>query len=67
MISTKLFKVQEDLQSVRILFEEYAQSLGFDLDFQNFDEELSTLPFTSIFVFYSQHGFGHLQKMKRRQ
>jgi ribosomal protein S18 acetylase RimI-like enzyme len=36
--------INEDIQNVRLLFEEYANSLGFDLDFQNFDNELKTLP-----------------------
>ena len=38
-ISTK-----EDLLEVRNLFEEYAGSLGIDLDFQGFHEELAGLP-----------------------
>ena len=33
-----------DLATVRVLFREYAQSLGFALDFQGFESELATLP-----------------------
>jgi hypothetical protein len=35
---------EEDLSRGRALFEEYASSLHFDLDFQNFREELTGLP-----------------------
>ncbi len=34
----------EDFQQVKTLFLEYASSLGFDLSFQNFEEELENLP-----------------------
>jgi putative acetyltransferase len=34
----------EDVGKVRVLFEEYASSLSFDLSFQNFQEELVSLP-----------------------
>ena len=37
-------RVPEDLAEVRALFQEYADSLGFDLEFQGFAGELAGLP-----------------------
>jgi ribosomal protein S18 acetylase RimI-like enzyme len=42
----RVFKVETetDLEIARCFFETYAASLDFDLDFQDFEEELSNLP-----------------------
>jgi putative acetyltransferase len=37
-------ETDEDLQHIRLLLQEYSLSLGFDLQFQNFEEELTSLP-----------------------
>ena len=37
-------KTDEDIEIAKQLFVEYADSLGFDLGFQNFQEELANLP-----------------------
>lgn len=33
-----------DVEAIRALFVEYAESLGFSLDYQGFDAELAALP-----------------------
>jgi len=44
MVDIVSVKSAQDLEHIRVLFKEYADSLGFDLDFQDFQEELDGLP-----------------------
>ena len=47
-----------DMDEVRAIFREYAQSLGIDLAFQDFESELASLPgyYAAIFVARSSSG-----------
>lgn len=44
MVHLTLVTTPEDLTRTSNLFKEYAESLGIDLSFQNFNEELANLP-----------------------
>ena len=44
MISIRAASTPEDVARARELFLEYAASLGFDLSFQDFDDEVTSLP-----------------------
>ena len=44
MVQLELASTPSDLESIRMLFREYADSLGVNLDYQGFEEELRDLP-----------------------
>ena len=44
MISVLPARAEKDLRQAKVLFEEYAATLDFALDFQNFEGELASLP-----------------------
>jgi putative acetyltransferase len=45
-----------DLETVRLLFREYADSLGFDLSFQDFDRELAELQDFYVRILLAEEG-----------
>jgi ribosomal protein S18 acetylase RimI-like enzyme len=44
MTEIRTARVPDEISVIKELFQEYAESLNFDLDFQDFREELATLP-----------------------
>lgn len=44
MLKIYTVEKQDDVEIIKRLFSEYAASLGFDLEFQNFEQELANLP-----------------------
>jgi putative acetyltransferase len=44
MVDIKRAETEDDIAVIRELFDEYAESLGFDLSFQDFHREQTTLP-----------------------
>ncbi len=43
-MKTKIRLAYDDIDTIRILFEEYTHMLGVNLDFQNYEQELEHLP-----------------------
>lgn len=43
-MDVKIVSAYEDIENVKILFREYVNMLGINLDFQDFENELNTLP-----------------------
>src|SRR5688500_11593012 len=56
-----------DMDEVRAIFREYAESTGLDLGFQNFEGELAALPDFYVAIFLARHDHDVAARVALRQ